>query len=130
MDDTEAENRNPWAQIVGPCYTVASMARTLGWTEAEVLAAGNDLRLLILRTEDGVDLFPSFQLQDGKVVDGLQDVLGVLQTGVNDSWTWAQWLNVELPDVDPPRNITLLYKGRLEDALRVARHDAWAWSAP
>ena len=130
MDDTEAENMNPWVQIAGPCYTVASMARALGWSETEVLEAGNDLRLLMLRTEDGVDLFPSFQLQDGKIVDGLQGVLRVLQTGVNDSWTWAQWLNVELPDADPPRNITLLCKGRIEEAIRVAQHDAWAWSAP
>lgn len=120
---------NPWAQIVGPCYTVASMARTQGWTETEVLEAGAELRLLILHTEDGVDLFPSFQLKDGKVVHGLQDILRVLQTGVNDPWTWAQWLNVALPDEDPPRNITLLYEGRLEEALRNARHDAWSWSS-
>lgn len=130
MDDTGAERTNPWAQIVGPCYTLARMARTLGWSEAEVLEAGNDLRLLMLTTDDGVDLFPSFQLQDGKVVDGLQDVLRVLATGTTSRWTWAQWLNVALPDEDPPRNITLLSEGRLEEALRVARHDAWAWSAP
>ena len=48
---------------------------------------------------------------------------------MNDSWTWAQWLNVALPDADPPRNITLLIEGRLEEALRDARHDAWAWSS-
>ncbi|MCK8468266.1 hypothetical protein M0722_13785 [Microbacterium sp. KSW4-16] len=121
------DDPNPWAEIVGPCYTVTSMARTLGWSEADVLEAGDDLSLLMLRTEDGVDLFPSFQLQDGKVVEGLQDVLRVLQTGVNDPWTWAQWLNAALPESDPPRNITLLYEGRLEEALRDARHDAWAW---
>ncbi|MGI0522137.1 hypothetical protein ABY45_16320 [Microbacterium maritypicum] len=123
------EKPNPWAMIVGPSYTVASMARTLGWTEAEILEAGADLRLLMLRTDDGVDLFPAFQLQDGKVVDGLPQVLRVLQTGVNDPWTWAQWLNVALPKDDPPRNITLLYEGRLEEALRNARHDAWAWNS-
>lgn len=121
-------DENPWAEIVGPCYTVTSMARTLGWSEAEVIEAGNDLRLLMLTTDDGVDLFPSFQLQNGKVVDGLQDVLRVLETGTAGRWTWAQWLNVALPDEDPPRNITLLYEGRLEEALRKARHDAWSWS--
>lgn len=84
---------NPWADIVGPCYTVTSMARTLGWTEAEVMEAGNDLRLLMLRTDDDVHLFPSFQLHDGKVVAGLEEVLLVLQTGVASPWTWAQWLN-------------------------------------
>lgn len=122
------EESNPWAQIVGPCYTVASMARALGWTEDEVMAAGNDLRLLMLHTDDNVDLFPSFQLRDGKIAEGLREVLRVLQTGVNDPWTWAQWLNVPLPDEEPPRNITLLYEGRLEEALRDARHVAWAWS--
>ncbi|MFJ2367874.1 hypothetical protein [Microbacterium sp. NPDC087665] len=120
----------PWADIVGPCYTVASMARTLRWTETEVMAAGNDLRLLMLTTDDGIDLFPRLQLQDGKIVDGLQDVLRVLATGTAGRWTWAQWLNVALPDKDRPRNITLLYEGRLEEALRNAGHDAWSWSAP
>lgn len=121
--------QNPWAEIVGPCYTATSLARTLGWTEAEVMEAGNDLRLLMLHTDDSVYLFPSFQLLNGKVVDGLQEVLRVLQTGVNSPWTWAQWLNVALTEQDPPRNITLLYEGRLGEALREARHDAWAWSS-
>lgn len=118
---------NPWAKIVGPCYTVASMARTLEWTETEVMEAGSDLRLLMLHTSDDVYLFPSFQLHDGNIVEGLQELLRVLATGTADSWTWAQWLNVALPDEDPPRNITLLYEGRLEEALRDAKHDAWAW---
>ncbi|KJL25031.1 MULTISPECIES: hypothetical protein [Micrococcales] len=122
------EEPNPWAEIVGPCYTVTSMARTLGRTEAEVMEAGNDLSLLMLRTEDGVYLFPVFQLHDGEVVPGLREVLLTLQTGVSDSWTWAQWLNVSLPEADPPRNITRLIEGRLDEALRDARHDAWSWS--
>lgn len=120
---------NPWAEIVGPCYTVTSMARTLGWTEADVMEAGDDLRLLRLHTEDDVDLFPAFQLQGGAVVPGLHEVLLVLRTGANAPWTWAQWLNVALPDADPPRNISLLYEGRLEEALREARHVAWWWSS-
>lgn len=126
---TESEKTSPWAEIVGPCYTVTSMARTLGWTESEVMDAGNDLRLLMLTTADDVHLFPVLQLQHGKVVDGLQDVLRVLATGTAGRWTWAQWLNTALPDKDPPRTITLLYEGRLEEALRAARHDAWSWSS-
>lgn len=62
----------PWAKIVGPCYTVASMARALGWTEAEVVAAGESLHVLMLRTSDDAALFPSFQLIEGKVVEGLR----------------------------------------------------------
>lgn len=118
---------SPWAEIVGPCYTVTSMARVLAWTEAEVLEAGNDLRLLMLHTNDGADLFPSFQLHDGEIIEGLQAVLRVLESGTTGRWTWAQWFNVARAEEDPPRNITLLYEGRLEEALRNARHDAWAW---
>lgn len=121
-------DKNPWAETVGPCYTMASMARTLGWTETEVLEAGRELRVLMLRTADDVYLFPAFQLHDGKIVEGLQDILLLLQTGTAGRWTWSQWLNVALPEHDPPRNISLLYEGRLEEAIRDARHDAWAWS--
>ncbi|QDE34845.1 hypothetical protein FIV50_08590 [Microbacterium foliorum] len=120
---------NPWARIVGPCHTVASMARTLERTETEVVEAGGDLRLLMLHTSDDVYLFPSFQLQDGNIVEGLQEVLRVLETGTASRWTWAQWLNVALPEENPPRNITLLYDGQLEEALRGARHVAWSWSS-
>lgn len=73
--------------------------------------------------------FPSFQLQEGKIVGGLQDVLLLPETGTTSRWAWEQWLNVALPEGDPPRNITLLYEGRLEEALRNARHDSWAWSS-
>ena len=120
---------NPWAEIVGPCYTERSMARTLGWTELEVMDAGADLRLLMLRTEDGVYLFPAFQLLGGQVVEGLAEVLHVLQTGTVGSWTWAQWLNVTLPDDGPPRNIQRLYEERLDETIRDAKHVAWAWGS-
>ncbi|MEA1261425.1 hypothetical protein MicroSTF_00145 [Microbacterium sp. STF-2] len=128
MSEDEDEP-SPWAEIVGPCYTVTRLARILGWTEAEVMATGKDLRLLALHSDDHVDLFPSFQLRDGKIVEGLRDVLRALETGTPSRWTWAQWLNVALPVADPPRNITLLYEGRLEEAVRDARHDAWSWSS-
>jgi hypothetical protein len=123
----DGEKRCPWAAIVGPCYTVASMARTLGWSEADVIEAGDQLRLLMLRTDDDVLLFPSFQLLDGKVVPGLAKVLQILQTGTQGQWTWAQWLNAKMPERHPPRNIQLLYEGRLDEAIRDAEHDAWAW---
>ena len=126
---TDCEKPNRWAEIVGPCYTVSSMARVLGWREAEVVEAGEHLRLLMLRTTDDVLLFPSFQLLNGEVVKGLTRVLLVLETGVSDPWTWAQWLNTQLPDADPPRNIQLLHDGRIEEAIRDAKHDAWAWQS-
>lgn len=119
---------NPWSRIIGPCYTVASMARTLEWTEAEVVEAGRTLRLLMLLTDDDVHLFPAFQLRDGRVVEGLTEVLRVLQTGTQSRWTWAQWLNTPYPDGEPTA-IEKMFTGRLDEILLEARHDAWSWSS-
>ena len=117
------------AAAVGPCYTVAGMARTLGWTESAVLEAGNHLRLLMLPTSDDVPLFPAFQIVDGKVVKGLPRVLLILEIGIESPWMWAQWLNVEWPDANPPRKIKYLYDGRIEEAIRDAREAASAWNS-
>ncbi|WP_251443308.1 hypothetical protein [Microbacterium sp. USTB-Y] len=118
---------NPWAEIVGPCYTVGRAAHVLGWTEEEVVRAGDELRLLTVRTSDDALLVPLFQFKNGAVVAGLPDVLGILATGTAGRWTWAQWLNGRLPSAVTPRNIELLYDGRLDEAVRAAEHDAWAW---
>jgi len=104
------------------------MARTLGWTEAEVMEAGRTLRLLMLVTDDGVHLFPAFQLRDGSVTEGLTDVLRILQTGTQGRWTWAQWLNAPYPDGEPTA-IEKMFTGRLDEILLEARHDAWSWSS-
>lgn len=119
---------NPWARIIGPCYTVASMARTLRWTEAEVVEAGHTLRLLMLLTDDDVYLFPAFQLRDGRVIEGLTNVLRVLQTGTQGRWTWAQWLNTPYPHGEPTA-IERMLAGRLDEVLLEAAHDAWSWSS-
>lgn len=122
-------DESPWSRIVGPCYTVAAMARELGWTEEEVIRAGNTCRLLMLSTSDHVLLFPAFQLNNGEVVEGLSDVLRILATGTRGRWTWAQWLNGELPGKNPLRNIDALRAGNLDAVMRDARHDAEAWSS-
>ena len=124
---TEDES-NLWARIIGPCYTVPSMARTLGWTEAEVVEAGHTLRLQMLLTDDDVYLFPAFQLRDGRVIEGLTDVLRVLQTGTQGRWTWAQWLNTPYPHGEPTA-IEKMLAGRLDEILLEATHDAWSWSS-
>lgn len=124
---TGEDEANPWAEIVGPCYTTQSVARTLGWTEGGVTEAAEALRLLALETDDGVILYPSFQLHEGRVVEGLADVLTVLLTGTASRWTWAQWLNTAIPGAEPPRHIENLRAGNLDEVLRDAAHDAWAW---
>lgn len=128
----DTPERNSWADILGPCYTSQSIARTLGWTESQVAAAAESLQLLELRTTDDVRLYPEFQLWNGGIVDGLPEVLRVLRAGINDSWTWAQWLNTRpsgSDGIDEPSSIEQLREGNLSDVLRDARHDAWSWSS-
>lgn len=125
-------DKNPWADIIGPCYRRASLARALGWTENEVSGAASSLRVLELLTDDDVLLYPAFQVRDGCLVEGLAQVLQVLNTGTRGRWTWAQWLNTRLDDDDGgelPSAIEQLAAGELEDVLLEARHDAWAWSS-
>lgn len=124
--------KNPWAEVIGPCYTRGSLARALGWTEAQVAAAATSLTVLELLTEDGVLLYPAFQVRDAQVLPGLTDVLHVLSTGTSSRWTWAQWLNTPADDEsceDAPSAIEQLGAGQLGEVLLDARHTAWAWSS-
>lgn len=81
---------SPWAAIVGPCYTVSSLCRILGASQEAVADAAAELRLLRLLTADGLDLFPAFQVRGEQVHPDLRSVLQVLQSGIDDPWTWAQ----------------------------------------
>lgn len=125
-------DENPWARIIGPCYRADSFARALGWTGADVTRGSASLAVLELLTDEGIRLYPTFQVRDGRLVPGLQEVLQVLRTGTESRWTWAQWLNTRLDDEDGgelPSAIEQLAAGELEDVLLEARHDAWSWSS-
>lgn len=127
---TDDEQRSPWAEIVGPCYTTASVARALGWTSPQVEEAVESLSLLELKTSDGVCLYPAFQIADGRIVDGVGDALRVLATGTKGRWTWAQWLNSPFDDEtgEPASSaIEQLLAAQFEDVLVDARHAAAAW---
>ncbi len=122
----EDEGESPWADIVGPCYTVESLSRALVLSPVEVADAADDLTVLRLRTRDDVDLFPPFQVRDGCVHPHLREVLTILRRGVDDPWTWAQWLNAEVRG--EPSHMSCLWSGDLGGVLRDARHVAWAWN--
>lgn len=125
-------DKNPWAEIIGPCYRSTSLARALGWTNDQVAEAAASLRVLELLTGDGVLLYPAFQVHDGRVIDGLAEVLQVLSSGTGGSWTWAQWLNARVDDEsgeEAPSAIEQLRARQFIDVMRDARHVAWAWSS-
>ncbi len=119
------QDRSPWAEIVGPCYTVESLSRVLGLPPVQIGEAADKLTVLRLRTADDVDVFPAFQVRDGRVCPDLRPVLATLRSGVGDPWTWAQWLDVEVRG--EPSHMSRLWAGDLEGVLRDAGQDAWAW---
>jgi len=61
MNQQSSTGSNPWADIVGPCYTASSLARALDWTEAAVIEAADSFTLLTLTTDDEVELYPAFR---------------------------------------------------------------------
>jgi len=63
---------------------------------------------------------------DGQTVPSLKDVLRTLATGVNDPWTWAQWLAA--PDTRAVRHIDRLWAGLDAEVLYHARQAAAQWA--
>ena len=59
----------------GPHFTVAEMAETLGWKEGRVREAIEHHRLYAVKDEQGQTLLPQWQVDNGDVVDGLNEVL-------------------------------------------------------
>ncbi len=124
--DADADDaKSPWADVIGPCYTLASLGRALGRSQADLIHAVTELRLLGLPTADNETLFPSFQVHGGRVYPDLATVLKILRSGIDDPWTWAQWLNT--PSCDGGVQMDALWSGRLADVVLDASHDAWAW---
>lgn len=75
----------------------------------------------------GRTYFPAKQLMNGRVVDGLHEVLEVLASGDDDPETWAVWM-AGSPADDGITNWERLRAGRLDLVLTTARRHASRWS--
>lgn len=120
------EEPTVWAEHLGPCYTVAGMARRLGWTETDVLEGGKDLTLLMLPTDDeDVYLFPALQFRDGKFWDRLDEILIIFQAMTDDRWMWAYWMTpIARDDRSPEENQRIRDLSR-EVSLHGVSHKWW-----
>lgn len=121
--------KNPWADIVGPCYSSGGLQKELGVGRAALSKAVRESRALRLETSDRRTLYPAFQVRNGALVPGLSDVLAILRAGVDDPWTWAQWLNTPLRGGDgiERRHIDRLSSGEIVGVVAAARRDAHSW---
>lgn len=91
-----------WNELIGHFWTSSRVGRSLGLTEEEVKISIEQKRFLVLKTKDGVLVFPSFQFTQDKddqswsLLSGLDQVLAQFRDVVTDessSWTLASWLN-------------------------------------
>ena len=119
------------AQAVGPCYSYAGIARQLRRSAQEIAALVEECELVALTTSDDYEVFPTFQVEDGRVVPNLAPVIHALQRGIDDPWTWALWLNsppsgVGGNDAQTSR-IQQLIDGELDRVLRAAERTAASW---
>lgn len=120
--------KNPWADIVGPCYASGGLQKELGVGRAALSKAVREGRAIRLDTTDRRTLYPAFQVRNRALVPGLGEVLPILREGVDDAWAWAQWLNtpVASDDGQVTRYIDRLAAGDVEGVVSAARQAAAA----
>lgn len=89
--DKQSSRRSSWDHALGPFYTTEQLTELLGVPRAALLARVRRHSLLSVRTRDDEVFYPSFQFQEGRVVNGFAEVLRVT-AGVVNEWTLASWL--------------------------------------
>jgi hypothetical protein len=85
------------------------------------------LELLGAEFSDANLYFPVRQFSAGTVVDGLGEVLRVLNTGISSRKVWATWLAGPGPN-DQQTIWDALRDGRKKEVLIEAAHEAARWS--
>lgn len=118
MAHATLEDDKVWGDLLGPAYSRERVADMLGMTVEEVDRSDRLLRLPQPTRGPG---YPAFQFVDGKVVDGLVDVIDILSPAVATNWTIASWLTTSSIRLDDRRPIDLLAAGQPEPVLEVAR---------
>ncbi|MCL2787360.1 MAG: hypothetical protein FWD59_02535 [Micrococcales bacterium] len=116
-----------WAELIGAVYTTAALVDFLGVTRQAINQRVHSRGILRLVTASGRAVYPAFQFAaNGQTAPSLKDVLRTLATGVDDPWTWAQWLAA--PDAQGVRHIDRLWAGLDAGVLLDARQTAAQWA--
>lgn len=81
-----------WDELLGPFYRTRQLAEILGLSTSAVLRRRQRRSLLGLKTEDGVLVYPAFQLDlDNRLLAGLPATLCCFRDVPVDDWTLAGW---------------------------------------
>jgi hypothetical protein len=117
-----------WRKHLGGFYDTETVRRLLGSIDKPVSKQAVSKRrgLLALRTGSHRVVYPSFQFVDGRLVEGLDEVLDALDERLVSRWTVASWLVSENPELGGGRPIAVLAEGHTAPVVVAAR--SWARS--
>ena len=123
-----APEASPWDELVGPFLRSDGVQARLQISRQAVAAKAARRRLLRTITVDGEHLYPLWQFDGDRLVDGLVEVLSLFPESSVDGWTLAAWLRTPDPDLDEPP-LDALARGECEKVVMVARTAARSLAA-
>lgn len=118
-------NAAVWEDELGPVYDAEGVAQLLGGETPVSRQAVSKRRLVVLKTGSGRVVYPAFQFDEsGSVVDGVADVVKLVEPTDLSHWTLASWFVSPDVDLDGTQPIAALRAGGKEAVLEVVRR--WA----
>lgn len=114
---------NEWQEHLGDMYDADSVINLLSELDPSVNleALINNNGILALTTDSGQIVYPAFQFENGKVMDGLVEVLELLPEDLVSRWTLASWLVSEEPALHS-FPITALQLGKQDEVIAIVRN--------
>lgn len=123
-----APEASPWDELVGPFLRSDGVQARLGISRQAVAAKAARRRLLRTITADGEHLYPLWQFDGDRLLDGLPEVLALFPESAVDGWTLAAWLRTPEPDLGEPP-VDAVARGEHELVRIVARSAARSLAA-
>lgn len=90
-----------WDHLLGPFYRARQLGALLGVSSKAINSRRRRRSLLGMRTEDGVIVYPSFQLDgENKVLAGFPETLRCFRAAPVDGWTLGGWFVTPHEELD------------------------------
>lgn len=107
-----------WASQIGPAYQEDAVADLLRLSVQQVRAHEGLLRLT---ERSGTVVYPAFQFDGHRLLDGISEVVSVMAPVVASRWTIASWLTSPQPALDGDRPVDRLRSGDNGPVLKEVR---------
>lgn len=114
---TEADDR-AWAAQLGPAHGPDAVARLLQISVDDVATHPGLLRL---PQRSGEIVYPAFQFDGHRLLDGISEVVAAMRPAVATTWTIASWLTSPQPSLDGDRPLARLRARDPDPVVEAAR---------